>query len=82
MAIKDYRLANDAELKSATAEIRRLGVKAIGIKADIRDLGPMKKAPEPADIAHSATFLASDDVQFVGGKVMNVAAEGNARYTG
>lgn len=44
MAISGYRLANDAELNTAANEIRRLGVKAIKIKADVRDLNAMKSA--------------------------------------
>ncbi|MEM9671668.1 MAG: SDR family NAD(P)-dependent oxidoreductase [Bacteroidota bacterium] len=46
MAVTGYRLANEAELNSATNEIKKLGVKAIGIKADVRDLNAMKKAAE------------------------------------
>ena len=44
MAIKGYRLANSSELDSATKEIQKLGVKAIGIQADVRNLEAMKKA--------------------------------------
>ncbi len=44
MAIKGYRLANEAELNAATNEIRKLGVKALKIKADVRDLNAMKSA--------------------------------------
>ena len=44
MAVKDYRLANEAELRSATDKIKKLGVKAISIKADVRDLDAMKRA--------------------------------------
>ncbi|MDO1501625.1 SDR family NAD(P)-dependent oxidoreductase [Winogradskyella maritima] len=44
MAIEGYRLANKSELDSATKEIQKLGVKAIGIQADVRNLEAMKKA--------------------------------------
>lgn len=46
MAIKDYRLANEGELNDATSQIKKLGVKAIKIKADARDLSAMKKAAD------------------------------------
>lgn len=48
MAIDGYRLANRSELESATREIQKLGVKAIGIRADVRDLEAMKKATDRA----------------------------------
>ncbi len=46
MAIRGYRLANEDELRSSTDKIKKLGVKAIGIKADVRDLGALKKATD------------------------------------
>ncbi len=44
MAVKGYRLATEKELNDATQLIKKLGVKAIGIKADVRDLAAMKRA--------------------------------------
>ena len=44
MAIKNYRLANEEELNDATSQIKKLGVKAIKIKADARDLGCHEKS--------------------------------------
>lgn len=46
MAIRGYRLANEDELRSSTDKIKKLGVKAIGVKADVRDLGALKKATD------------------------------------
>lgn len=46
MAIKGYRLANEEELNLATQEVKKLGVQAIAIKTDVRDLASMKKAVE------------------------------------
>jgi NAD(P)-dependent dehydrogenase (short-subunit alcohol dehydrogenase family) len=37
---------------------------------------------EPRDIADGAVFLASDEARYVSGLVLDIAAGGNARYTG
>ncbi len=39
-------------------------------------------AVEPRDIADGAVFLASDEARYVSGLVLDIAAGGNARYTG
>ena len=39
-------------------------------------------AVEPEDIADGAVFLASDHARYVSGLVLDIAAGGNARYTG
>lgn len=44
MAIKGYRLSSEAELNEAVNKIKATGVKAIGIKADVRNLAQMKMA--------------------------------------
>ncbi|NEQ53193.1 MAG: SDR family NAD(P)-dependent oxidoreductase [Leptolyngbya sp. SIO3F4] len=46
MAIKGYRLANQSELDSAAEEVKKLGVKAMAIKADVRNLDAMKRAAD------------------------------------
>ncbi len=39
-------------------------------------------AVEPEDIAKAISFLASDEARYISGMVLDVAAGGNARYTG
>lgn len=36
---------------------------------------------QPIDIAKAIAFLASDEIRYISGMIMDVAADGNARYT-
>ncbi len=44
MAISGYKLASTKELDEAVATVKAIGAKAIGIRADVRNLDQMKRA--------------------------------------
>lgn len=44
MAIEGYRLSNEQEFDQAVAAVQALGVRAIRLKADVRDYAAMKEA--------------------------------------
>jgi NAD(P)-dependent dehydrogenase (short-subunit alcohol dehydrogenase family) len=46
MAIKGYQLSSQADLNKAVGVVKSIGVKAIAIRVDVRDLDGMKKAAQ------------------------------------
>lgn len=46
MAIKGYRLSSQSDLNKAVETVKAIGVKAISIKADVRNLSDLKAATE------------------------------------